>query len=144
MFILKISLVKSFYALVIYKYCVLVLILFFFVWSYDIFLLTYSYDISNEDILNQQFFIINFIFNNKKKHSLIILYRRFLNYILKMFVVCNDISNINLIFCVWTNKIFNILILFIYSILKLSQYIIYDGTIIIIKIIINFYFIVVF
>jgi membrane-associated PAP2 superfamily phosphatase len=72
MFILKISLVKSFYALVIYKYCVLVLILFFFVWSYDIFLSTYSYDISNEDILNQQFFIINFIFNNKKKHSLII------------------------------------------------------------------------
>jgi len=72
MFILKISLVKSFYALVIYKYCVLVLILFFFVWSYDIFSLTYSYDISNEDILNQQFFIINFIFNNKKKHSLII------------------------------------------------------------------------
>ncbi len=72
MFILKISLVKSFYDLVIYKYCVLVLILFFFVWSYDIFLLTYPYDISNEDILNQQFFIINFIFNNKKKHSLII------------------------------------------------------------------------
>lgn len=72
MFILKISLVKSFYSLVIYKYCVLVLILFFFVWSYDIFLLTYPYDISNEDILNQQFFIINFIFNNKKKHSLII------------------------------------------------------------------------
>lgn len=64
MFILKISLVKSFYSLVIYKYYVLILS--FFVRSYDIFLLTYSYDISNEDILNQQFFIINFIFNNKK------------------------------------------------------------------------------
>ena len=72
MFILKISLVKSFYSLVIYKYYVLVLILSFFVRSYDILSLTYLYDISNEDILNQQFFIINFIFNNKKKHSLII------------------------------------------------------------------------
>lgn len=66
MFILKISLVKSFYSLVIYKYYVLVLILSFFVRSYDILSLTYLYDISNEDILNQQFFIINFIFNNKK------------------------------------------------------------------------------
>ena len=35
----------------------------------DIFLLTYPYDISNEYILNQQFFIINFIFNNKAKKN---------------------------------------------------------------------------